>query len=73
MPVAAKKYPAKDLKFPFIFELETKDLLFPYTADAWKERPQAKDTIAMYVYWILYHRYVHKKDRENLIRKGCQK
>ena len=39
-PVAAKRFNLlKDLKFPFIFELTTDDLLFPYNTEIWEKSP----------------------------------
>ena len=46
-PIAAKTIPAKDLTFPLIFELETSDLIFPYTPDAWTASDKSKDSIAV--------------------------
>jgi len=46
-PIAAKMIPAKDLTFPLIFELETSDLVFPYTPDAWIASTNSKDSIAV--------------------------
>lgn len=46
-PFAAKAYKLNDIDFPFAFDLNTKDLMFPYTADAWKESALSKDTIAI--------------------------
>lgn len=46
-PFAARKYTLKDVAFPLVFELTTDDLLFPYTADAWKRSQSSKDSVAM--------------------------
>lgn len=46
-PVAAKKYKLKDLKFPFIFEITTSDLIFPYTPDAWLKSSFSADIMAV--------------------------
>lgn len=46
-PFAAKAYKLKDIDFPFAFDLNTNDLIFPYTAGAWKESALSKDTIAI--------------------------
>jgi hypothetical protein len=46
-PLAAKRVKAKDLQFPYVFELTSDDLLFPYTPDAWTQSPNSKDTIAL--------------------------
>ena len=46
-PLAAKKVPLQGLKFPYVFSLETEDLLFPYTQSAWEESGNSKDTIAV--------------------------
>lgn len=46
-PVAAKRYLLKDLSFPLAFELTAKDLIFPYTAEAWLNTPGSRDSIAM--------------------------
>lgn len=46
-PLAARKLPAKDVKFPLVFELTTSDLIFPYTEDAWLKSTNSKDTIAL--------------------------
>jgi hypothetical protein len=36
-PFAAKKYKLKSLQFPVQFKITSKDLLFPYTPDAWRK------------------------------------
>jgi len=47
-PLAAKKIPLDSIeKFPLVFSLETSDLLFPYTTQAWEESGNSKDTIAV--------------------------
>lgn len=46
-PLAAKKVPLEGVKFPYVFSLETKDLLFPYTASAWEDSNNSKDTVAV--------------------------
>lgn len=46
-PLAAKSMPLAGLKFPLMYEVEDKDLLFPYTAQAWRESPGHLDTIAV--------------------------
>jgi hypothetical protein len=46
-PLAAKKVPVNDLKFPYVFTLETSDLLFPYNTQAWEDSANSKDTIAV--------------------------
>lgn len=46
-PLAAKKIPLNGLKFPYVFSLETSDLLFPYTKKAWEESGNSKDSIAI--------------------------
>lgn len=47
LPLAAKSYPLKNLRFPMVFEIEAKDLLFPYTKDAWMASGNRLDTIAV--------------------------
>lgn len=47
IPMAAKSYPLKNLQFPISFELEDKDLLFPYTKEAWLTSGNRADTIAV--------------------------
>ena len=47
IPLAAKSYPLKDLQFPLVWELEAKDLLFPYTKEAWLTSGNRADTIAV--------------------------
>ena len=32
-PFAAKRFPLRSLKFPFPFEITTRDLIFPYTKE----------------------------------------
>ena len=46
-PLAAKRYQIQDITFPFVFELTTDDLLFPYTPEAWKSSSNSLDTIAV--------------------------
>jgi hypothetical protein len=47
-PVAAfKKQPIRDVQFPFVFEVTTDNLLFPYTEEAWRNSPNAADSIAV--------------------------
>lgn len=46
-PVAARKYSLKDLSFPFVFEITTDDLFFPYTPEAWSSSPNSKDSVAV--------------------------
>ena len=46
-PLAAKKMKIKDSSFPLVFELETSDLVFPYTKEAWLSSPSSKDSIAV--------------------------
>lgn len=46
-PVAAKRLKIKDTLFPYVFELTSDDLLFPYTPDAWAQSSNSKDTIAL--------------------------
>lgn len=46
-PVAALKYKLNSLSFPFVFEVTTDNLLFPYTADAWSRSTNSKDSVAI--------------------------
>ena len=46
-PLAAKKYHLNQLQFPFVFEITSDDLIFPYTQDAWLKSSNSKDTIAI--------------------------
>lgn len=46
-PFAAKKFPLKDQKFPFPFELTSQDLMFPYTAEAWGRSPLRTGSISV--------------------------
>ena len=43
----SEEVPLLGLKFPYVFSLETEDLLFPYTQNAWEESGNSKDTIAV--------------------------
>ena len=47
IPLAAKSIPLKGTEFPLVIELETKDLLFPYTNEAWMQSANRMDTIAV--------------------------
>ncbi len=46
-PVAARKFHITNTPFPIFVELNTEDLLFPYTKDAWISSPLNKDNTAM--------------------------
>mmetsp|Transcript_38135 Transcript_38135/g.38826 ORF Transcript_38135/g.38826 Transcript_38135/m.38826 type:complete len:299 (-) Transcript_38135:383-1279(-) len=46
-PVAAKKLSLKGVSFPYLFEITTQDLLFPYTPEAWRKTSASGDTIAV--------------------------
>eukprot|EP01031_Cornospumella_fuschlensis_P041871 gene41871-51110_t len=46
-PVASKKFKLKDVKFPLFLEMTTKDLMFPYTPEAWLASPLSQDNIAV--------------------------
>ena len=46
-PIAAKKMRLTEISFPLVFELESSDLVFPYTKDAWLASPSSKDSIAV--------------------------
>jgi len=47
-PLAAKKITnINSLKFPLVVEITCDDLLFPYTASAWKQSSNRADTIAL--------------------------
>jgi len=50
VPLAAKAYPLNELKFPMVFEVESSDLLFPYTPEAWLASTNRADTIAVSVF-----------------------
>lgn len=46
-PLAAKSMPLANLKFPLVYEVETKDLLFPWNREAWVASPNHLDTVAV--------------------------
>ncbi|KAJ1428863.1 hypothetical protein B484DRAFT_396651 [Ochromonadaceae sp. CCMP2298] len=46
-PLAAARFPLKGMEFPFLFEVTSDDLVFPYTTDAWQKSGNSKDTIAL--------------------------
>lgn len=46
-PVAALRYNLKDLSFPFVFEVTSDNLIFPYTPEAWLKSSNSKDTVAL--------------------------
>jgi len=47
-PCAAKRItPLSKIDFPYAFEITSKDLLFPYTRDAWIKSPLSSDSIAV--------------------------
>lgn len=46
-PVAAKKYPLREVSFPFVFEITTDDLLFPYNAKIWESSPLSESSISV--------------------------
>ena len=46
-PIAAKKLRLTEISFPLVFELESDDLVFPYTKEAWLASPSSKDSIAV--------------------------
>lgn len=47
-PLAGKKYELNKIKFPFYFELKTKDLMFPYTALSEADRRKlSTDSVAI--------------------------
>lgn len=46
-PLAAKKVKANNIEFPYVFEITSDDLLFPYTPDAWLKSSNSKDTVAV--------------------------
>lgn len=48
-PVAAKRMSLLDIKFPYAFELNSDDLVFPYTKEAYLASEQRKDSIALTV------------------------
>eukprot|EP01038_Epipyxis_sp_PR26KG_P006967 gene6967-9523_t len=45
-PLAAKRYQLNQVKFPFLFEMTSDDLLFPYNEEAWTKSSNSKDSIA---------------------------
>jgi hypothetical protein len=47
VPMAVKKMKISELKFPIIFEIISKDLLFPYTEQAWADGPQSADSVVV--------------------------
>ena len=49
MPVAAKRISLTDLSFPYAFELNSDDLVFPYTKEAYLASEFRKDSIALTV------------------------
>lgn len=46
-PCAVTKMHLKDLQFPFVFEVTTKDLVFPYTPEAWTSGTQVSDSVVV--------------------------
>ena len=46
-PLAARKYQLKDMKFPFLFSLSTRDLMFPYNREIWAKSSVSTDTLAV--------------------------
>jgi hypothetical protein len=46
-PVAAKKLKLAGLQFPLSFDLTDRDLMFPYTREAWLKSPLSKDSISV--------------------------
>lgn len=46
-PLAAKRIPLKDVSFPYVFEVTSEDLLFPYNEEAWLKSSNIKDTVAL--------------------------
>ena len=48
-PVAAKRISVLDIKFPYAFELNSDDLVFPYTKEAYLASEQRKDSVALTV------------------------
>jgi hypothetical protein len=46
-PVAALKIPLKDVNFPFVFEITSDQLMFPYTPEAWAKTSNSKDSVAL--------------------------
>ena len=49
MPVAAKRLSLKDISFPYAFELNSDDLVFPYTPEAYLASENRKDSVALTV------------------------
>jgi hypothetical protein len=49
MPVAAKRMSLKDITFPYAFELNSDDLVFPYTPEAYLASENRKDSVALTV------------------------
>ena len=45
-PLAAIRYKLSDIKFPFVFEITSDDLFFPYNLEAWKNSANSKDIVA---------------------------
>lgn len=46
-PLAAKRVKLNTIQFPYVFEITSDDLLFPYTPEAYAASPNSKDTIAV--------------------------
>ena len=46
-PVAAKRYKLREVSFPFVFEITTDDLLFPYNAKIWESSPLSENSISV--------------------------
>lgn len=49
MPVAAKRMSLTDITFPYAFELNSDDLVFPYTPEAYLASENRKDSVALTV------------------------
>lgn len=46
-PVAALKVPLNSVTFPYVFEITSDQLMFPYTPDAWTKSSNSKDAVAL--------------------------
>lgn len=46
-PVAAKRYKLREVSFPFVFEITTDDLLFPYNAKIWESSPLSESSVSV--------------------------
>lgn len=46
-PLAARRLALKGLEFPYVFDVTTADLLFPYNREIWESSKLSKDSVAV--------------------------